>query len=147
DHPKPDPLETALAAWRRMPVPDRPADDDLLAQLRAARESPIHPSAVPFRSLRRFLMRPTIRYLAAAAVLFALFGWLVLTSSNSVALADVIQATAKHKLVRYKLKQICDDKENGSAEGHSTVYVDLKSPRLRIESRGLTFNGVLEFVS
>lgn len=140
----PDPLDEVIAEFRRMATPDRPADDELLAQLVFRRADTAPSSSTTPRSLRRFLMRPIVRYSMAAAVLLGALGWLFVSSSSSVALADVIKAAEKYKFVRCKVKQICDDKRIGTAEGTVTVYVDLKTPRMRQEHRGPGLNGALE---
>jgi hypothetical protein len=72
---------------------------------------------------------------------------LLLTRGGSVALADVLQAAQKHKLVKYKLTQSTDDKQNGNASRTSTAFADLKAPRFRTESRVTTLNDTVESVS
>lgn len=145
DHQE-DPLDEVIAGFRRMPVPDRPDDDDLLARLahpRAGVGRTPPPSSHPFR---RFLMRPAVRYVSAAAFLLGALGWLALSPSPSLALEEVIKAAEQHKLVRFQMKQTTDDRENrATASGTSTAYVDLVVPRLRLETRSKTLNEVLDF--
>jgi hypothetical protein len=124
--PTPDPLEEAIAAFRHMAVPDRPADADVLARL-----GPV--SRPPF-SKRRYLMRILVPSAAAALLLTGGLGLWLLNGTASVALAQVIQAAQKHKLVRYKQVETCDDKANNIvASGEYVCHADLKSPRTRSE--------------
>jgi hypothetical protein len=126
----PEPLDEAFDALRRMPVPDRPADADadLLARL-AAGPSPAAGPAPP--TDRRMVMRIATWSLAASA-LAAVGGVLLLTGSPSVALADVLKATEKHKLVKFTSTQSVETKDGSAVEPLvQTVYADLKAPRSR----------------
>ena len=89
-------------------------------------------------------MRPAFRYFSAAAVLLGALAWLAVGFSSSVALAEVIQATEQHKLVRYQLRAIDDYKKHGPVESTRTIHADLTAPRLRFEQRLRTLNYVLE---
>jgi hypothetical protein len=130
-----DPLDEVIDAFRRMPVPDAP-DSALLfrgpqSQLAIGEPAGISPS----RKFWRFLMRPTVRYGLAAAMLCFVFGWLAFGPSSSFALADVIRAAGQHKLVRYKLQMISAERPGQPrTETRGTVYVDLVRPRSRFES-------------
>ncbi|WP_435021382.1 hypothetical protein TA3x_002345 [Tundrisphaera sp. TA3] len=130
------------AAFRRLAVPDRPPDALILARLAAeARRSPAPPHPI-----RRFLMRPTVRYSSAAALILLAAGFLSLTPRPSMALEEVIKATEKHGLVRFKMTQTSDDRETGlTGSLVSTVYVDLRHSRLRQEVAHLTLNGAVAF--
>jgi hypothetical protein len=144
--PRPiDLLDDVVTQFGRMSVPDPPPDADVLAKF-VRREAEFRP-LVSQASLRTIFMRPVVGYGAAVALLLASVAWLISSSSTSFALADVIKAAERHKLVRYKLKQTTDDKINGHGEAVSTAYADLKAPRFRTETGGKTFNGVLEYKS
>jgi hypothetical protein len=116
-------LDEAIAAFQRMPVPDRPSDADVLARL--------GPVPKKGRHLLRLVVPP-----AAAAVLFVGgLGLLLLHGTAPLALADVVKAAGKHRLVRYQQQQITDTKEHGCTRVDSVIYADLTAPRLRSESR------------
>jgi hypothetical protein len=80
---------------------------------------------------------------AAAAALLVIggLGLLLLHGTAPVALANVVEAAAKHKLVRYHQQQTTDTKGRGATEVDSTVYADLTAPRLRSESRSVDPDG------
>jgi hypothetical protein len=139
-----DPLDEAIAGFLRMPVPDPPDSAELLAALAADAAARRGMPITRFTRIRRFLMRPFVPYLSAAALLLGTLAWLSSGFSNSIALAEVIQAASQHKLVRYQLHEIADYGKHGPAEATRTVYADLTAPRLRIETKGLTLNKVLE---
>ena len=80
-------------------------------------------------------MRILVPSAAAALVLLAGLGWFLLNSTTSVALADVVKAAEKHKLVKYKQSQTTDTKDMVGAATDSIVYADLKTLRFRNESR------------
>jgi hypothetical protein len=138
-----EPLDEAFDALRRMPVPERPPDGELLARLAAGTS----PAAEPVTLSRRRTLMRVVSWSAAAATLAAAAAVFLLAGPPSTALADVLQAAEKHKLVKYKLTQTTDDKQNGNATGTSTAYADLKAPRFRTESRGMTLNNTVESVS
>ena len=71
---------------------------------------------------------------AAAVLVVAGMGWLLLQGTASLALAEVVQAAAKHKLVRYQEQRIEDTPEQAGAVLTSTVYADFTAPRLYSES-------------
>ena len=130
--PDGDALEEAIAAFRQMPVPERPGDDEMLARLAGTRR------AGRFRMRQepaRWPSRRAILSSAAAAVLCALCGWFLLGQSTTVALADVIQAAQKHRLVRYKQMQIIDEGQRGDVAPDRTVLADLQAFRVRSETR------------
>jgi hypothetical protein len=67
----------------------------------------------------------------------ALLGFLLMNGTASVALADIVKAAEKHKLVRLKKTQVTETTHTGAPRGEltSTEYWDLKAPRTRSESR------------
>ena len=135
--PDPDLIEQALAAFREMPVPERPPDQDLLARLAALPEAGAPPAPLPQSPKRRFLMRSTFAVVgAAAAVPLAVGAWLLFSGGPAVALGDVIRATEKHQIVKYKV----------STEGEpaATVYAELTGQRSRHESRTRSADGKVE---
>jgi hypothetical protein len=140
---RPDPLDEAFAALRRMTVPDRPPDADLLARLAAG---PL-PAAKPVSFFkRRNVMRLSVCS-AAAAVLVAATTLILFNGSASIALADVIKAAEKHKLVKYKLTQADDMKDGGGVMPLVRImYADLKAPRFRMEDHAIgSLSGAIDF--
>jgi hypothetical protein len=134
-------LEEAIEAFQWMPVPDAPPDASILDASVLAR--PIDertdkglllpvPSSAKRRGSRRRWLIPSA---AAAVLVTAGMAWLLLQGAASVALADVVKAAAKHKLVRYQQQRIADTPEQSGAVLASTVYADLTAPRLYSESR------------
>jgi len=93
-------------------------------------------------------MRHVIPFTAAAAVTLLAVGWTVLNWTASTALAQVIEATAKHRVVRYRLKTstefIKDDGVTLDAQSDEVVYFDLRSPRFRIERHDKTANDTVQ---
>jgi RNA polymerase sigma factor (sigma-70 family) len=132
--PTPDPLEEALEAFRRMAVPDRPSDADVLAQLGRRLGDTAQPASIPAPSRRRYLMRLVVPSAAAAVLLAVGLGFLLLNGTAPIALADVVKAAQKYRLVRYKQQQTTDTKDMVGVTD-STVYGDLKGRRFRSESR------------
>ena len=100
-------------------------------------------------------MQPAVRYISAAAILVGVLAWLGQVAPGPVALADVIRATERHALVRYRLKQftidrnfpdVKPDESDDSRWLKSTVYVDLATPRLRLEyPTKKSFNDMVDF--
>jgi hypothetical protein len=134
--PTHDALEEAIEAFQRMRVPDRPSDSAILARLGDQRTNKGWPLTIPASSKRSRSQRRWLIPSAAAAVLVvAGMGWLLLQGTASPALADVVKAAAKHKLVRYQEQRIDDTREQSGAVLASTVYADLTAPRLYSESR------------
>jgi hypothetical protein len=94
-------LDEAAAAMRRMPTPDRPPDELVLEGLR-------HGERRSLRSLSNTLyqrvlrMNPLVRYgfvaLVVSVLLLIGFG----TRSETLLLADVMEAVSKHKSVRFE---------------------------------------------
>lgn len=144
DH-REDPIDEVVNEFRRVPVPDRPADERVLTLLADAWSRSAPDPTPPCHPIRRILMRPAFRYVSAAALL-VVFGWLALGPPRSLALADVIKAAEQHSLVRFQATQTTDDRETRlTASGVRTVYVDIRVPRVREEEGHKTFNGILDF--
>ena len=129
-----DSLEEVIAAFQRMKVPDRPPDSEVLARLgndHGHKGRPLSSSVSKRGSVTRV-------FLSSAAALILIFGVglfaLVLSSAAPIAVADVVKAAEKHKLVRYQ-QQTTDTGANAGARLESTVYADLTAARLRLESR------------
>jgi hypothetical protein len=140
--PTHDALEEAIRAFQRMRVPDGPADAAILARLQDERTDKRRPLAIPSPLKRGGSRRRWLLSSAAAAVLVvAGTGWLLLQGTASFALADVIQAAAKHKLVRYQEQRIEDTGGPSPSVLVSTVYADLTAPRLYSEGRVHDGNG------
>jgi hypothetical protein len=144
--PTHDSLDEAVEAFQRLNVPDKPVDAVVLARLDALmpRPSPSgrgvggegRPVAVPGSSKRSgYFMRFLVPSAAAAALVIGGVGLLLLYGTATIALADVVKAAQKHKLVRYRQQQITDTEARTGARVDSTVYADFTAPRLYSESR------------
>ena len=123
-----DLLDEVISEFQRMPVPPPPDPSDILSRLSPALDGDRRSTSTLLSLLWSFLMRPTVRYGSAAFLLLGVLGWLVLGPSGSVALAEVLQATAQHKLARYELRETFTFKSNVVAEQTRTVYADLVAP-------------------
>src|SRR5262245_28493170 len=95
--PKRDPLDAVFDAIGRAPVPDRPQDAELLARLAAGPS----PAAQPITLARRRMIMRIAKWSLAAAVLAAIGAAVLFTSSTNIALADVVKAAEKHKLLKF----------------------------------------------
>jgi hypothetical protein len=132
--PQRDLLEHGIEAFQRMHVPDRPPDADVLARLGICRENRVRPRF--FSALRGRL--PKRLWVPSAAALFVVCGLgLLLFVGNptvSLAVADVVRAAEKHKLVRYKEHQATES--GGATDGplDSIVYADLTAARRRSQT-------------
>jgi hypothetical protein len=141
-----DAVDRAVAAFQQMPVPERPHDDAMLACLASRRSSVNHPMAQTTYIKRRFFMRPAFHLATAAAILIGVGAWLLWSPAGPVALAEVIQAAQRHKLVRHRMEFTVQD-ENGSNSEMITSYLDLQAHQSREEHRRLTVKGELEQLS
>ena len=142
--PVPDALNEAIEAFRRMQVPPGPSNADVFARLGTLQGGMPRPASKPL-TRRGYLRRFLIPSAAAALLVVGLVGWLLLGGTASIALADVIKAAEKHKLVRYREQQI-----TGADDGtrrDSFVHADLTAPRLRSESRVEYPDGEAVFLS
>jgi hypothetical protein len=136
-----DALNETIEAFQRMSVPDGPPDAAILEQLGAGSPTKGRPVAIPCPSKPSVVrMRWLIPWAAAAALAVVGLG-LLLSDAASLALADVVKATAKHQLVRYQELRITDTREQTGAVVGSTVYADFTAPRLYSESRVKDENG------
>src|SRR5262245_4979136 len=95
----PDSLNEAIEAFQRIGVPQRPSDADVLARLGALQGGTARPAPHPPSTRRGHLLRLLVPSAAAALLATGLVGWLLLGGTASIALADVIKAAQKHKLV------------------------------------------------
>jgi hypothetical protein len=139
--PNNDRLEEAIGAFRRMTVPEVPPAAEILAQLPTRPRDGSRSVLVSFISKRR-LLRLMVPSAAAVLVLLGSLGLFLWNSTSSFALADVIEATRKYILVRYKLKQISTPSEGttratgiGPTTQNWTVFADLQVCRFRKEMR------------
>ena len=99
-------------------------------------------------------MRHAYHFTTAAAIVVLLtVGWLVLGSSASIAMAEVIKAATNHKIVRYKLTTIAqikmkvradEEAKFVPAESEDIVFCDLSSPRRRVERHEITLNDTVQ---
>jgi hypothetical protein len=129
-----DPLDEAISAFQRMSVPDRPPDENVLRELGSRQSNIGRPFSILIPSKRRFLMRFLLPSAAAALVLIGGLALFVLNSGPARALDDVVKATEKHKLVKFKEKLTTDDGRGGKAKNDYTVFTDLKASRFRKEN-------------
>lgn len=96
-----DRLDEALAALRQMPTPDRPPDGLVLQSLRHGER--LAPSSLPNTLFEKVLrMHPCVRYgivaLVGSVLLLIGFG----RRSETLLLADVMEAVARHKTVKFE---------------------------------------------
>jgi hypothetical protein len=146
--PVPDSLHEAIEAFQRMSVPQGPSDADVLARLGVLQGGTARPVSYPSPSTRRgYLIRFLVPAAVAALLVIGLVGLLLLGSTAPIALADVIKAAAKHKLVRYRERQMTDTNDNVGARCDSIVHADLTAPRLHSESRIAYPGGEAVFLS
>jgi hypothetical protein len=133
--PDPDPLEHAIMGFQHMTVPDRPHDVELLSKLGARSRDGIQLALTPSFLKGRHRVRILATSATAALLVLGSFGLLLLTSTSSIALADIAEVVQSHKLVRYHTKETSDTKTIGAATSEYTVYADLKALRFRKEMR------------
>jgi hypothetical protein len=124
------------------------ATHQALDRVRRALADTTQPVSIPYSSKRRFLMRVLVTSTAASLLLVGGLAVFLVSGTPAVALADVVKAAEKHKLVKYKIT------ENHEADGvaiQPNVYVafaDLKVPRSRTELRILGhLMGAIDFES
>lgn len=141
-----DLFEMALEGIRQVPTSERPPDSDVLALL-ASGTVPL--AAHPVAHSRRRLIVRIATWSLAASVLLAIVGVLVLGGSSGVALADVLKAAEKHKLVKYKINEDVESTDGSAIGGNIYLaYADLRSPRLRSTlSYPGSFSGAFDFES
>jgi len=138
-----DAVDRAIAAFQRTPVPERPDDDAMLAFLAARQPGVNRPIAQTELSKRSFFMRPAFHFATAAAILIGVGAWLLWSPAAPFALAEVIQAAERHKVVRYRMELTVQD-PNGSHSEMITSYLDLQAHRSREEHHRLTVKGEVE---
>jgi hypothetical protein len=141
-----DLFEMALDGIRQTPSSERPSDRDVLALLASGRV-PLA-AQTPVRSRRRVMMR-VVSWSLAVSVLLGVAGMFVFKGSSSIALADVLKAAEKHKLVKYKLSEAPEMKDGSECSPAVSVrYADLKSPRTRqVWSQIGAHGGMIDFES
>jgi hypothetical protein len=101
---EPSRLDDAVAAMRRLPVPQRPPDRAVLEAISASEKSGF--GRIPQKLLQRIQrVHPLVRYSIVATVLaaLALTGWG--RRSDTLLLADVVTAMSKHKTLRFDVKR------------------------------------------
>ena len=86
--------------------------------------------------------RAFVASVAASLLLVCGFTLFAVNSAPALAIDEVIEATEKHSIVRYKQQQVTDTKEHIGASLDSIVLADLKIPRIRRESRVAYPDGV-----
>ncbi len=127
-------LDRAIGEIRQLHVPVSPGAQSLLVRTRTelVSKSPHGP--------KRRIPRRAIPIMAASMAAISFFvGWLLWNSSSPIALAQVIEAATKHRIVRYDLRSYV--RGNDVAQTMCVCYVDLKLPRSRSERRevGMVF--------
>ena len=132
DHLRDERLEEVVSYFRRMKVPTRPLDVDVLASLHIRYEVASQSPPFPLSSRRRYLTHIVIPSAAASLLFVSGLGIFSLQSTSGLALADVLEATETHKLVRYKMEQSTQT-IGMTGRTQNTVYLDLETPRARTE--------------
>jgi hypothetical protein len=89
-------------------------------------------------------MRHPFRYAILASVLAVVLGGFLFTGISTPALADVLKAATRHKLVKYTITQTTEDRRNGTADGVEVSYADLRAPRFRSQSGGKFLNRTVQ---
>ena len=91
-------------------------------------------------------MRRGFQFTTAATLLLVALGWLLVGSPETTALAQAIEATAKHDTARCKFTTSAQFETPGlagPAKSEETLHFDLKSPRFRIDRHEETCNGTV----
>jgi hypothetical protein len=147
-----DRLDKAISAIQEMPVPQSPGARALVAALPTPAADPNH-SVSPSHSMRSYFMRRVIPLSAMAAGMLLAVWSLTLNSTASSALAQVIEAATKHKVVRCRFQTSAEIKAKLRADGEEefvdassdeVVYFDLALPRIRVERREKTINDAVQ---
>ena len=84
---------------------------------------------------------------AAALVLLGAGALVLLTTTPTLTLADVLKAAEKHKLGKCKETQTTETKDGDSGSTERVFYFDVHSLRTRSETRVVTLNRAVESVS
>jgi hypothetical protein len=145
-------LGRAIAEVQSLRIPATPPAGLLLARVpqgSAACNANARDSRTSGVELRR---RRIVHVMVAASAVAAIaLGWLLVSPSAPIAIAQVIESTTKHRLVKYKIHRVSEFKDKfkeiyvGNANNYYVVYADLKMPRMRLESPSTkTLNEVAE---
>jgi hypothetical protein len=136
-------LDRAIAQIRQLPVPQSPDAHVFLDRIPSQSRTSARPMPQSAGTHKRFLMRPAFQ-LTATAIFLLTASWLLLSSPASIALAEVIAAATNYRVVSYTFNASADFEDSGEATASEIVYVDLKSPRFRIERRERTLNNAVQ---
>jgi hypothetical protein len=134
-------LDAAIEGLQRLPVPAPPALEVLCARIPPGTPASAARTVTVVASADGRRWRGKTWPWATVPLSVALIGclWVFLAPSAPLALAEVIQSTTKHQLVRCKIHQVAKfndefkDRFIGDAVNDYTMYTDLKQPRLRLE--------------
>jgi hypothetical protein len=100
---EPSRLDDAVAAMRRLPVPQRPPDRSVLEAISASEKSGF--GRIPQKLLQRIKrVHPIVRYSIVATVLAAVALTGLGRRTDTLLLADVVTAMSKHKTFRFESK-------------------------------------------
>src|SRR5262249_24454559 len=143
----PDSLSEAIEAFWQMRVPPAPPDADVRARLAAPQDGTARPVSDPRGPTRRGRLTRFLLPSVAALLAIGLVGLSLLSGTTAVALADVVKAAEKHKLVRYREQLLTGTADDTAAPRDSTVHADLTAPRLRSEIRVADPDGEAVFLS
>jgi hypothetical protein len=136
--PPDDLLDRAVRALRDGGPPAGPPPELVASTVAAMSQSRVASQSARADERRKRIMRYVRYSSAAAAVALVLLGGLAVVlwqGTPSVALADVVKAAQKHKLVRYQTKETSTDAAGLTGTSEWTVFADLKAPRFRKEMR------------
>ena len=152
EYPNTPNLERVIGVIQSIPIPQPPSNNELLARVRVGslKNHPVTRSQPA--TGKTFRWARELRITAGALlILTATAGWLFLDTSKSIAIAQVINSTAMHRLVKYKIHKVgvfkdeYKDRYIGDANNWYVMYTDLKSPRMRLEQpTSETLNEVAE---
>jgi hypothetical protein len=137
-------LDQVISEFHRMPIPELPSTQLLLSRLPFP-DAPTRPFCweQPISARRSIFMRRGFHFTTAATLLLVALGWLLVSSPVTSALAQAIEAAAKHDIASCKFTtsaQLEDPVYVGPAKSEEVLYFDLKLPRFRIDRHEKTCN-------
>jgi hypothetical protein len=115
-------------------TPTTEAAHHALDRVRRALADTTQRVSIPCSARRRFVMRVLVTSTAASLLLVGGLAVFLVSGTPAVALADVVKAAEKHKLVKYKITETGETMDGQAIQPSVEVaYADLKAPRYRTE--------------